>query len=108
MLSHEEKCEIILSTRKGVYEHDIYSWEVLGTDLIKLDQVSNASEVINKTIDDWLESTTSKQRKVFFEINYLYIQDMVNYYLNMLKIYNLIILSNPPLIIPYYLLAFLI
>ena len=66
VLNHEEKCRVILSLEKGIYEHDIYSWQVLKDDLIKVKSVTDKSELINKTLNDWLENTTSNQRKIFF------------------------------------------
>lgn len=74
VLEHEEKYEVVQSMEKGIYQHDIYSWQVLGTSMVKVDSVTDSSEVINYTIRQWLKATTPKQRKIFvdsiFEIFY--------------------------------------
>lgn len=67
IMNHEETCEIAFSTEKGIYQHDIYSWQVLGTDLIHSENVTENSEVFRKTIADWIEGTTVEQRKAFFD-----------------------------------------
>ena len=66
-MGHEEKCLISLSTEKGIYQHDIYSWQVIGTDMIYSAELTNTSETMNKTITNWLENTTNDQRKMFVD-----------------------------------------
>ena len=67
IMEHKEKCEIIDSTEKGIMQHDIYSWQVLKDDLVKLESVTEDSEIFNKTLNDWLENTTPEQRKLFLD-----------------------------------------
>jgi len=59
---------IVLSTEKGILQHDIYSWQVLKDDLIRLEKNTDISENIDKTLTDWLETTTIKQRKIFVDV----------------------------------------
>ena len=74
IMNHEEEYSIVLSTQKGILQHDIYSWEVFGTNIIYADNLTKTSEVINKTVTNWLEKTTQEQRKIFFDsvFNILY------------------------------------
>ena len=67
LLNHKEKMTIILSEEKGILQHDIYSWQVLKDDLIQLSQNTDISEDIDKTLTDWLELTTSEQRKIVID-----------------------------------------
>ena len=67
IMEHKEKCEVVESIEKGIMQHDIYSWQVLKDDLIKLERLTDTSEVINKTLTDWLENTTPEQRKAFMD-----------------------------------------
>lgn len=67
IMEHKEKCEVVQSNEKGIYQHDIFSWEVLRDDLVKVEKLTNKSELINKTLTDWLENTTKEQRKVFMD-----------------------------------------
>lgn len=67
LLEHEEKYEIVHSIEKGLYQHDIYSWQVLKDDVVKVDTLEDTSEIINNTMREWLKQTTPSQRKIFFD-----------------------------------------
>lgn len=81
LLNHREKTTISLSVEKGILQHDIFSWQVLKDDMLKSDKNTDNSEVIDKTLTDWLEITTADQRKIVidsvFEI--LYSTDAVSF-----------------------------
>ncbi len=67
ILEHEENYQVVQSIEKGIYQHDIYSWQVLGNKMIKEEKVTDSSELINETIREWLENTTPEQRKIFVD-----------------------------------------
>lgn len=70
LLEHEEEYKIVKSTQKGIMQHDIYSWQLLGTKFIKSEEITNGSNIINKTVRNWLKTTTPEQRKNFINIMY--------------------------------------
>ena len=70
LLEHEEKYKIVKSVEKGIMQHDIYSWQVLGTRIVQMKEVTNGSELINRTIKTWLKETTPDQRKNVIDILY--------------------------------------
>ena len=70
LLEHEEKYKIVKSIEKGIMQHDIYSWQVLGSKIIQMKEVTNGSELINRTIKNWLKETTPEQRKNVIDILY--------------------------------------
>ena len=67
LLNHKEKITIALSIEKGILQHDIYSWQVLKDDLIRLEKNTKTSEIIDETLTNWLNTTTSEQRKIFVD-----------------------------------------
>lgn len=67
ILNHKEKTTVVLSLEKGIYQHDIYSWQVLKNEAIKLEKNTDMSEDVNKTITNWLETTDVYQRKIFID-----------------------------------------
>ena len=67
ILDHQEKSEIALSIEKGIYQHDIYSWQVLRDDLIKSEKTTDSSDAMGNTLKEWLETTSPEQRKIFFD-----------------------------------------
>ena len=81
LLNHKEKTTISLSVEKGILQHDIFSWQVLKDEMLKSAKNTDNSEVIDKTLTDWLEITTADQRKIVidsvFEI--LYSTDAISF-----------------------------
>ena len=67
ILEHEEGFRVVESIQKGIYQHDIYSWQVKGKNMIKLKETTKSSEVINETMKSWLKNTTVEQRRLFFD-----------------------------------------
>lgn len=67
ILNHKEKMTIVFSNEKAIWQHDIYSWQVLRDDIVKAEKNTNISENIDKTLTDWLETTTNEQRKIFID-----------------------------------------
>lgn len=70
LLEHDEDYEIINSTQRGIMQHDIYSWQVSGTKLVRIKELTNDSKIVNKVVRDWLNKTTPEQRKNFVNIIY--------------------------------------
>lgn len=70
VLEHEEEIEIVKSDEKGLYQHDIYSWEVMGKCLNNVETNTNSSDIINATVRNWLKETTPEQRQIFVDSIY--------------------------------------
>lgn len=68
LLNHQEKYTIVESTQVGIMQHDLYTWQLLGNTFVCLDNVTNGSEFVDKTITQWLENTTPEQRGKFIDI----------------------------------------
>ena len=67
MLEHEEDYTIVKSRNMSFWQHDLYSWEVLGKSMVSLDRVTNSSVFIDRTLKDWLEKLTKEQREKFVD-----------------------------------------
>ena len=67
LLEHEEEYKVVSSNNKGLYQHDIYSWNVLKSELVLFSSVTDSSEFINQTIRQWLKNTDENQRKNFVD-----------------------------------------
>lgn len=70
LLEHDEDYKIIHSTQKGIMQHDIYSWQVSATNLVRIPNLTNDSQIVNKVLRDWIKNTTPEQRKNFVNIIY--------------------------------------
>lgn len=66
MLRNEGTCTVVESTEFGVYQHSLYSWQVLGNKFIYKEQVTKESEFIDKSLKKWLMTVSSEQREKFW------------------------------------------
>lgn len=66
LLNHAEKCNIVKSTQVGIYQHDLYSWQLMGNEFIKLEEVTKESEFIDKTLKSMLKEVDEQQREKFW------------------------------------------
>ena len=72
LMNHKEKYTVVESVQKGIMQHDLYSWQLLGNKFVCTNELSNSSEFIDKTIKDWLQDIEPSKREqvidVVFEI----------------------------------------
>ena len=70
LLEHEEQYIIVKSMEKSVMQHDISSWEVERDHLFYLDQVTNSSQFIDRTLKGWIADMDVGQREKFVDALY--------------------------------------
>ena len=68
LLNHQESYTVVQSTANGIMQHDLYSWQVLGSKFICVEEVTNGSLLVDKTIKDWVREVSPKQRAQFIEV----------------------------------------
>lgn len=68
LLNHEEAYTVVQSTANGIMQHDLYSWQVLGSKFVSLEEVTNGSEFVDQTIKGWVKSVSPEQRAQFIDI----------------------------------------
>ncbi len=67
LLEHEEEYMVVHSTRSGLWQHDIYSWEVKRKEFEILDEVDNSSRFVDYTLKAWLKNMSKKEREGFVD-----------------------------------------
>ncbi len=70
LLEHEEGYEVIRSTEKGLWQHNAFSWEVLGNRFIHLDTISEESRQIDTAIKDFMKTMKPAEREKFVDSLY--------------------------------------
>lgn len=71
LLGHEEAYTIVHSSQvSGIWQHDIYSWEVKRNGFVCLESVDNSSRFIDYTLKAWISNLDRSQREKF--INTIY------------------------------------
>ena len=68
LLEHTEDYKVIESTlENGIYQHNPFSWSVLGANFIHKSSLSTKGRRNNEVIHEWLKDITPEERRVFTE-----------------------------------------
>lgn len=67
LLEHEEPYTVIRSKHIGLMQHDPYTWEVMGGDFIRMDELTADSRFLDRTFRTWLAGMTPEERNEFFD-----------------------------------------
>ena len=68
LMNHKEKYTIVKSNQKGIMQHDLYSWQLIGPQFVTLKKLTNESEFIDKTIKQWLENIEPEKREQVIDV----------------------------------------
>ena len=63
--SHIEKTTIIKSTNNGLYQHDPFSWKVLGTDFVIVSKCTKISDDLANIVHTTLDNMSNPQKHQF-------------------------------------------
>lgn len=67
LLEHEEPYTIVKSNQIGLMQHDPYTWEIMGSSFILLDELTEDSVFLDRTFKNWLAGMTNDERSAFFD-----------------------------------------
>ena len=67
LLEHEEPYTVVRSRQLSLLQHDPYSWEVLGGDFLRLEEVDENSRFLDATFKTWLAQTSPEERNAFVD-----------------------------------------
>lgn len=67
LLEHEEDYEVVESSQRGLWQHDGFSWEVLGDHFVRLGSVDRQSRLYDKALHSWVRQMPMEQRERFVE-----------------------------------------
>ena len=67
LLEHEEPYTIIRSKQVSLLQHDYYSWEVMGSHFLTMEEITADSRFVNGTIKNWIADMTPAERSELVE-----------------------------------------
>ncbi|MDR0589687.1 MAG: DUF2974 domain-containing protein [Spirochaetaceae bacterium] len=70
LFEHDDDYTVVKSTQAGLMQHDVYSWEVIHNDVVRLDRVTQGSRFIDRTLKEWIGSLDERRREQFTEALY--------------------------------------
>ena len=65
LLSSKAFQHVVKSTASGIYQHDGFSWQVLGTRFVEVDRRSDSSMALESTLHQWLAEQSEDKRRTF-------------------------------------------
>lgn len=76
LMEHKEKMYVIKSNRVGAMQHDVMSWEVIGPEFVKLQNISRQSANFNSRLKKWLLTMEDDVRRDLLRILYGSVADL--------------------------------
>lgn len=70
LFEREDKHTVIKSRKIGIFQHDPYSWELLGGDFIYTDETYHGSQLADRAIREWLSNMSMEECSSFVEAIY--------------------------------------
>lgn len=68
LLEHTEAYNIIKSSQTALWQHDPFTWQIMGTDFIKVQALSNFSKHTDKALREWIASLSTEERRHATEV----------------------------------------
>ncbi len=65
LFGHKEKIIVVTSLSEGMYQHDCYTWQVVGTNFVYQDKPTQESDEIDETVKKIVDNMDLAQRETF-------------------------------------------
>lgn len=65
LLTNKAYQHVVKSTASGIYQHDGFSWQVLGTRFVETEKRTEGSVVLESTLHQWLSEQSEENRRMF-------------------------------------------
>ena len=67
LLEHEEQYDVVVSRQIGIFQHDMFSWQLFGRDFIYVDDISASSYRVDRTLRDFILAMDKEEKEKFVE-----------------------------------------
>jgi len=68
LLEHEEPYTVIRSKTVSLLQHDPYSWELMGREFVRMQEVTEGSQFLDSTIKTWFAEMTNQERNQLVDV----------------------------------------
>lgn len=76
LLGHKEEHQVVHSQEfRGPYQHNVYSWEVQGTEFSYESGVTKTSRYLDSTLKEWMANMDKEERELFVETVFSLLSD---------------------------------
>jgi hypothetical protein len=73
LLEHDERYRVVHSNATGLWQHNGFSWEVLGKGFVSEPELTKESRMIEQSVKSWIASMTEEQRQAFVDALYRFL-----------------------------------
>ena len=70
LLDHEEPLAVVRSGQEGLFQHDLYSWQVAGPGFVLAEEITPGSRMLDRSLKNWLAGLTPRQRETVADTLY--------------------------------------
>ncbi len=67
LFENDQRYHVVKSTENGIMQHNALSWEVLGTQLVRMDALTQESRDISTLLNGWMQDLTLEDRRKLVE-----------------------------------------
>ena len=73
LLEHDENYRVVRSTATGLWQHNGFSWEVLGGAFVREETLTRESRMIEQSIKTWVNTMNEAAREAFVDALYRFL-----------------------------------
>lgn len=70
ILYNDDNYTVVKSARSGIDQHNSYLWQVIGKRFVRMSHISPKTQILNETLNRWLDGKDIDTRKELFEAVY--------------------------------------
>ena len=67
LFEHNTQYDVVQSTQIGLFQHAMFSWQILGNEFVYVDDISTSSTTVEHTMKEFIASMSIDERKKFVE-----------------------------------------
>lgn len=67
LMNYHPDYTVVLSTTVGLFQHDPYTWKLLGGSFLTADETTRTSQLMNDTVHEWLKNSSPEEVRGFVE-----------------------------------------
>lgn len=68
LLEHEEPYTVIRSKTVSLLQHDPYSWELMGREFVRMEEITESSRFVDAALKNWFADMTNQERNHLVDV----------------------------------------
>ena len=94
LFEHNTQYDVVYSTQIGLFQHDMFSWQVLGDEFVYVDDISSSATTVEHTMKEFVGSMSIEERKKFVEALFYVFEETGAKTLSQLKVKDVAVILH--------------